>query len=250
VQPSENPSGEILEGLDLTVNAGEVHAIMGPSGSGTSTLANTIMGSSRYEVVSGSIHFMGDDVTDWPTDERAKAGMFLGFQRPQAIPGVSVIQFLHQALAARKGIDLSVAELRLVTVGWMRRLGVDSSFIDRQLNEGFSADEKQRHEMLQMAILEPEIAILDETESGIDIDIDIDIKAIAAQGIREARVDNPNMGVVLITNDLRLVDAVTSDDIHIHILIDGRIVASGGRDLAAQLEKNGDNALRTLSIGV
>ncbi|MGZ0191912.1 MAG: Fe-S cluster assembly ATPase SufC, partial [Acidimicrobiales bacterium] len=170
------------------------------------------------------------------------------FQRPQVIPGVSVIQFLHQALAARKGIDLSVAELRLVTVGWMRRLGVDSSFIDRQLNEGFSADEKQRHEMLQMAILEPEIAILDETESGIDIDIDI--KAIAAQGIREARVDNPNMGLILITNDLRLVDAVTSDDIHIHILIDGRIVASGGRDLAAQLEKNSDNALRTLSIGV
>ncbi len=169
------------------------------------------------------------------------------FQRPQAIPGVSVIQFLHQALAARKGIDLSVAELRLVTVGWMRRLGVDSSFIDRQLNEGFSADEKQRHEMLQMAILEPEMA---STGGGIDIDIDIDIKAIAAQGIREARVDNPNMGVVLITNDLRLVDAVTSDDIHIHILIDGRIVASGGRDLAAQLEKNSDNALRTLSIGV
>lgn len=248
MQPSENPTSEILKGLDLTVNAGEVHAIMGPSGSGKSTFASAVMGSRRYEVVSGAVHFMGDDVTDWPTDERAKAGIFLGFQRPQEIPAVSVIQFLHQALSARKGIDLSVAELRLATMGWMKRLGMDSSFIDRRLNEGFSADEKQRNEMLQMAILGPEIAILDATDSGINIDIDM--KGLAAPGIREVRVDNPNMGVVLITNDLRLVDEVTSDHIHIHILIDGRIVASGGRELAAQLERDGDNAFRNMSIGV
>ena len=246
MQPSENPTSEILAGLDLTVNAGEVHAIMGPSGSGKSTFASAVMGSRKYEVVSGAVHFMGDNVTDWPTDERAKAGMFLGFQRPQEIPGVSVIQFLHQALSGRKGIDLSVAELRLATMGWMQRLGMDSSFIDRRLNEGFSADEKQRNEILQMAILEPEIAILDATDSGINIDV----TGLATPGIREVRVDNPSMGVVLITNDLRLVDEVTSDHIHIHILIDGRIVASGGRELTAQLDSDGDNAFRNMSIGV
>ena len=246
MQPSENPTSEILAGLDLTVNAGEVHAIMGPSGSGKSTFASAVMGSRKYEVVSGAVHFMGDNVTDWPTDERAKAGMFLGFQRPQEIPGVSVILFLHQALSGRKGIDLSVAELRLATMGWMQRLGMDSSFIDRRLNEGFSADEKQRNEILQMAILEPEIAILDATDSGINIDV----TGLATPGIREVRVDNPNMGVVLITNDLRLVDEVTSDHIHIHILIDGRIVASGGRELTAQLDSDGDNAFRNMSIGV
>jgi len=246
VRSAENSTGEILKGLDLTVNAGAVHAIMGPSGSGKSTLASTLMGSGEYEVVSGSVHFMGDDVTDWPTDERAKAGMFLGFQHPQEIPGVSVIQFLHQALSARKGIDLSVPELRLATMGWMKRLGMDSSFIDRRLNEGFSAAEKKRNEMLQMAILEPAIAIVDETNSGLDIDIDA--LRITTQGIREVRVDNPDMGVVLITNDQRLIDHVTPD--HVHILVDGRIVASGGMELAEQLEKDGEDAFRTVSIGV
>jgi len=246
VRSAENSTGEILKGLDLTVNAGAVHAIMGPSGSGKSALASTLMGSGEYEVVSGSVHFMGDDVTDWPTDERAKAGMFLGFQHPQEIPGVSVIQFLHQALSARKGIDLSVPELRLATMGWMKRLGMDSSFIDRRLNEGFSAAEKKRNEMLQMAILEPAIAIVDETNSGLDIGIDA--LRITTQGIREVRVDNPDMGVVLITNDQRLIDHVTPD--HVHILVDGRIVASGGMELAEQLEKDGDDAFRTVSIGV
>ena len=239
VQPAENASGAILKGLNLTVNAGEVHAIMGPNGSGKSTLGSTLMGSSEYEVSSGTIEYQGDDITGWPADERAKAGMFLAFQYPQEIPGVSVIQFLRQALSARKGIDLSVLELRLATMDWMKRLGMDSSFVDRYLNEGFSGGEKKRNEIMQMAILEPEIAILDETDSGLDIDA----LRIVAQGIREVRTDKPDMGVVLITHYQRLLDEVTPD--YIHILVDGRIVASGGMELAAQLEKDGYEAFRT-----
>ncbi|MFZ9018517.1 MAG: ABC transporter ATP-binding protein, partial [Ilumatobacteraceae bacterium] len=134
-EPGVEVADDILRGLDLTVGAGEVHAIMGPNGSGKSTLGATLLGSPEYEVTGGSVHFNGDDVTDWPPDERAKAGMFLAFQYPQEIPGVSVIQFLRQALSARKGIDLSVLELRLATMEWMTRLGMDSSFVDRYLNE-------------------------------------------------------------------------------------------------------------------
>ncbi len=245
VQPAEAsasaPDIEILRGLDLTVNAGEVHAIMGPNGSGKSTLGSTLMGSSEYDVTNGTIEFKGDDITEWPADERAKAGMFLAFQYPQEIPGVSVIQFLRQALSARKGLDLSVLELRLATMDWMKRLGMDSSFVDRYLNEGFSGGEKKRNEIMQMAILEPEIAILDETDSGLDIDA----LRIVASGIREVRNDKPDMGVVLITHYQRLLDEVTPD--HLHILIDGRIVASGGMELAAQLERDGYEAFRTAS---
>ena len=229
---------DILKGLSLSVAAGEVHAIMGPNGSGKSTLASTLLASPEYEVTSGSIHFQGDDITSWPTDVRAKAGMFLAFQYPQEIPGVSVIQFLRQALSARKGIDLSVLELRLATMDWMKRLGMDSSFVDRYLNEGFSGGEKKRNEIMQMAILEPELAILDETDSGLDIDA----LRIVAKGIREIRVDRPTMGVVLITHYQRLLDEVQPD--HVHILVNGRIVASGGMELAAQLERNGYEAFR------
>jgi Fe-S cluster assembly ATP-binding protein len=229
---------EILRGLSLTVDAGEVHAIMGPNGSGKSTLASTLLASPEYEVTSGSILFQGDDITAWPTDVRAKSGMFLAFQYPQEIPGVSVIQFLRQALSARKGIDLSVLELRLATMDWMKRLGMDGSFVDRHLNEGFSGGEKKRNEIMQMAILEPELAILDETDSGLDIDA----LRIVAKGIREIRVDRPSMGVVLITHYQRLLDEVQPD--HVHILVDGRIVASGGMELAAQLERDGYEAFR------
>ena len=181
-------AADILRGLSLTVNAGEVHAIMGPNGSGKSTLASTLLGSPEYEVTGGSINFQGDDITDWPTDVRAKQGIFLAFQYPQEIPGVSVIQFLRQALSARKGIDLSVLELRLATMDWMKRLGMDGSFVDRYLNEGFSGGEKKRNEVMQMAILEPEIAILDETDSGLDIDA----LRIVAKGIPPT--GTPNLG--------------------------------------------------------
>jgi len=235
-------TGEILKGLDLEVLPGEVHAIMGPNGSGKSTLGATLMGSSEYEVTAGSITFRGDDVTEWPVDERAKAGMFLAFQYPQEIAGVSVIQFLRQSLSARKGIDLSVLELRLATMDWMKRLGMDSSFVDRYLNEGFSGGEKKRNEIMQMAILEPELAILDETDSGLDIDA----LRIVAKGIQEVRSERESMGVVLITHYQRLLDEVSPD--HIHILVDGRIVESGGMELAERLERDGYESFRAGAV--
>ncbi|NCZ66992.1 MAG: Fe-S cluster assembly ATPase SufC, partial [Acidimicrobiia bacterium] len=160
----------ILRGFSLTVREGEVHAIMGPNGSGKSTLASTLLASEAYEVTSGKVFYKGEDISSWSTTERAKNGMFLGFQYPQEISGVSVLQFLRQALSARKGIDLSILELRLSAMDWMKRLGMDSSFIDRHLNTGFSGGERKRNEIMQMAILEPELAILDETDSGLDID--------------------------------------------------------------------------------
>ena len=237
-EPGATPADDILRGLSLTVKAGEVHAIMGPNGSGKSTLGNTLLGSPEYEVTAGSITFQGDDVTEWPTEERAKAGMFLAFQYPQEIAGVSVIQFLRAALSARKGVDLSVLELRLATMEWMKRLGMDSSFVDRYLNEGFSGGEKKRNEIMQMAILEPELAILDETDSGLDIDA----LRIVAQGIREVRSERPGMGVVLITHYQRLLDEIEPD--HVHILVDGRIVQSGGMELVEQLERDGYEAFK------
>jgi Fe-S cluster assembly ATP-binding protein len=232
----------IVKGLDLSVRAGEIHAIMGPNGSGKSTLAATLMGSPEYDVTAGTVTFKGDDVTDWPADERAKAGMFLAFQYPQEIPGVSVIQFLRQALSARKGIDLSVLELRVSAMEWMQRLGMDSSFVDRYLNEGFSGGEKKRNEIMQLAILEPALAILDETDSGLDIDA----LRIVAKGIHEVRADRPEMGVVLITHYQRLLDELAPD--HIHVLIDGFIVASGGMEIVERLERDGYEYFRPVEV--
>ncbi|NCV47697.1 MAG: Fe-S cluster assembly ATPase SufC [Actinobacteria bacterium] len=174
----------------------------------------------------------------WSTTERAKNGMFLGFQYPQEISGVSVLQFLRQALSARKGIDLSILELRLSAMDWMKRLGMDSSFIDRHLNTGFSGGERKRNEIMQMAILEPELAILDETDSGLDIDA----LRIVAKGIQEVRRDRPALGIVLITHYQRLLDELRPD--FVHVLIDGRIVATGGMEIAATLEKSGYESFR------
>ena len=229
---------EILKGVDLTVLAGEVHALMGPNGSGKSTLANTLLGSPDYEVTAGRVLFKGQDITEWPTDVRGKAGIFLAFQYPEEIPGVPVIQFLRQALSARKGIDLSVLELRLAIMEWMGKLGMDPSFGDRYLNEGFSGGEKKRNEILQMAILEPEMAILDETDSGLDIDA----LRIVARGVNEVRAARPELGVLLITHYQRILDELTAD--RVHILMDGRIVDSGGPELARRLELEGYDAWR------
>jgi Fe-S cluster assembly ATP-binding protein len=228
----------ILKGLDLVVGAGEVHALMGPNGSGKSTLANTLLGSPEYEVTQGRILFRGDDITNWPTDIRGKSGIFLAFQYPQAIAGVSVINFLRQALSARKGIDLSVLELRLAIMEWMQRLDMDPAFADRYLNEGFSGGEEKRNEVLQMAILEPELAILDETDSGLDIDA----LKIVARGVQEVRRDRPDLGVLTITHYQRLLDYLEPD--HVHILVDGRIVDDGGPELARRLEAEGYDAWR------
>ena len=236
-KPTEGDA-EILRGLSITVNEGEVHAIMGPNGSGKSTLANVLLASPEYDVLSGQVFFKGDNINEWPTDARAKAGIFLGFQYPQEIAGVSVIQFLRQALSARKGIYLSILELRLSAMSWMKRLGMDSTFVDRYLNEGFSGGEKKRNEIMQMAILEPDLAILDETDSGLDIDA----LRIVAQGIREVRKERPAMGIVLITHYQRLLDELQPDVVH--ILIDGKIVKSGGMELAEELEKSGYEAYR------
>ena len=228
----------ILKGLDLTLAQGEIHALMGPNGSGKSTLANALLGSPSYQVTAGRILYRGEDITDWPTDVRAKAGVFLAFQYPEEIAGVPVVQFLRQALSARKGIELSVLELRLSIMEWMERLGMDRSFGDRYLNEGFSGGEKKRNEVLQMAILEPDVAILDETDSGLDIDA---LKTVA-EGVQKVRDARPALGVLLITHYQRLLDYLTPD--RVHVMVDGRVVDSGGPELAARLEREGYEAWR------
>jgi len=229
---------EILRGVDLTVDAGEVHALMGPNGSGKSTLANTLLGNPGYEVTSGRVLFKGEDITGWPTDVRGKAGIFLAFQYPEEIPGVPVTQFLRQALSARKGLDLSVLELRLSIMEWMKKLDMDPSFGDRYLNEGFSGGEKKRNEILQMAILEPELAILDETDSGLDIDA----LRVVAHGVQQIRQERSELGVLLITHYQRILNELTPDKVH--VLIDGRVVDSGGPELSRRLEEEGYEAWR------
>ncbi len=230
---------EILRGVDLAVGAGEVHALMGPNGSGKSTLAQTLLANPSYEVTAGSVRFKGEDVTAWPVDARGKAGMFLAFQYPEEIPGVPIRQFLRQALGARKGIeDLSVLETRLAIMDWCKRLQIDDSMMDRYLNEGFSGGEKKRNEILQMAVLEPDIAILDETDSGLDIDA----LKVVAHGVQEVRRARPDLGVLLITHYVRVLDLLQPDVVH--ILLDGRIVASGGIELAQRLEADGYEAFR------
>lgn len=240
VAVTEDPTIEILRGINLTVMPGEVHALMGPNGSGKSTLANALLANPEYIVTSGSIRYKGEDITDWATDVRAKSGIFLAFQYPQEVQGVPVRQFLQQALAARKGIDdLSALETRLAIMEWMSRLDMDPAFADRYLNEGFSGGEKKRNEILQMAVLEPDLAILDETDSGLDIDA----LRIVAKGVNEVRTERPELGVVLITHYQRLLDELHPDQIH--IFMDGKIVESGGPELGGRLEAEGYEAWRS-----
>jgi Fe-S cluster assembly ATP-binding protein len=229
---------EILRGVNLVVGAGEVHALMGPNGSGKSTLANALLGNPAYQVTAGRVLFKGEDVTSWPADVRGKAGMFMAFQYPEEIPGVPVAQFLRQALSARRGMDLSVLELRVSIMEWMKRLGMDPAFGDRYLNEGFSGGEKKRNEILQLAILEPDLAILDETDSGLDIDA----LGVVARGVEAVRQSRPELGVVVVTHYQRILSQLQPD--YVHLLIEGRIVTSGGPELAHRLEEEGYEAWR------
>jgi Fe-S cluster assembly ATP-binding protein len=230
---------EILRGVSLAVQAGEVHVLMGPNGSGKSTLANALLANPAYEITAGTIRFRGEDITKLPTDERAARGIFLGFQHPEAIPGVSVLNFLRQAMAVRKGIpDLSVLEVRLQLMEWTARLGMDDRFQERYLNEGFSGGERKRNEILQMAMMEPELAVLDETDSGLDIDA---LRAVA-HGINEVRSARPALGILLITHYQRILDHLTPDVVH--VLLDGRVVATGGIELATGIESGGFDAFR------
>ncbi|MEX2255785.1 MAG: Fe-S cluster assembly ATPase SufC [Acidimicrobiia bacterium] len=230
---------EILRGVSLAVEPGAVHALMGPNGSGKSTLAKTLLGDGAYKITAGSILLDGEDVTALATDERAARGMFLGFQHPEEIPGVSVLNFLRQSMAARKGIaDLSVLEVRMALLEWTAKLGMDERFTERYLNEGFSGGEKKRNEILQMAMLEPEIAILDETDSGLDIDA----LRVVAGGIELVREARPSLGILLITHYRKILEYLTPD--RIHILLDGRVVASGGTELVDELERSGFDAFR------
>jgi Fe-S cluster assembly ATP-binding protein len=224
---------EILRGVDLTVGEGEVHALMGPNGAGKSTLAATLMGHPTYRVTDGTIRYRGEDVTHWATDARAKAGIFLAFQYPESIEGVSVIQFLRQAISARRGDDVSVLEVRFAMNEWMERLGMDPSFGERHLNQGFSGGEKKRNEILQMALLEPDLAVLDETDSGLDIDA----LGVVGRGVRTVREAHPNLGVLVVTHYQRLLDALVPD--RVHLLVDGRVVDSGGPELARRIEHGG-----------
>jgi Fe-S cluster assembly ATP-binding protein len=233
---------EILRGVDLVVAEGELHCLMGPNGAGKSTLANLVMGSPGYALTAGQVLLRGEDVTGLAADERARRGVFLAFQYPEAIPGVSVVQFLRQAMAARSGVeDLSVLEVRLSLNEWMDRLGMDRAFAERHLNEGFSGGERKRNEVLQLALLEPDVALLDETDSGLDIDA----LRIVASGVQAVRARRPQMATLLVTHYATLLQTLVPDVVH--VLVDGRIVASGGPELAATIDAEGYDAFRVVA---
>ena len=246
VAPAAKPDHEILKGIDLTVRKGEVHAIMGPNGSGKTTLAYALMGHPSYIVKSGQVLWQGHNLLKLSADKRARLGLFLAFQYPMAIPGLSVASFLRSAINARRAglnpdpsIDPTDAFKGGIPMGEFRRkvrekmalLKMDEGFAARYVNDGFSGGEKKRLEMLQMAVLEPEMAILDETDSGLDIDA----LRIVAEGVNAML--SPNMGVLLITHYQRLLNYITPDVVH--VLAQGRIVTSGGKDLALRLEDEG-----------
>ncbi len=225
---------EILHGVDLVVEKGETHALMGPNGSGKSTLANTLMGNPTYEVTDGRILLDGEDLTEADPDERARAGLFLAFQYPATIPGVSVANFLRMAVNARREDPIKVKEFGELLKRNMELLRIDRDFTSRYLNEGFSGGEKKRVEILQMAMLKPRIAVLDETDSGLDIDA----LRIVAGGVKE--LVGPNMGAVVITHYQRILNYIQPD--FVHVFVNGRIVAEGGPELATTLEAEGYEA--------
>lgn len=225
----------ILKGIDLHIKAGEVHAIMGPNGSGKSTLANTLSGRSGYEVVSGSVTFLGKDLLSLAPEERAREGFFLGFQYPVEIPGVGNMYFLRAALNAirkhRGEPELDALDFLTLAKEKMKLLELDETLAKRSVNEGFSGGEKKRNEIFQMALLQPKFALLDETDSGLDIDA----LRVVANGVNSLR--HPERAFLLITHYQRLLDYIVPD--YVHVLFNGRIAKSGGKDLALELEEKG-----------
>jgi Fe-S cluster assembly ATP-binding protein len=227
---------EILHGVDLVISKGETHALMGPNGSGKSTLANTLMGNPTYEITEGRILLDGEDITEADPDDRAKAGLFLAFQYPVSIPGVSVANFLRTAINAKRDEPIKVKEFGALLKKNMEVLRVEREFTSRYLNDGFSGGEKKRAEILQMAMLEPDFAVLDETDSGLDIDA----LRIVADGVNALR--GPNMGALIITHYTRILQYVKPD--FVHIMLNGRIVQEGGPELADHLEEKGYDWVR------
>jgi Fe-S cluster assembly ATP-binding protein len=232
----------ILRGVNLAINKGEIHAVMGPNGSGKSTLANVLLGHPAYEVTEGDVLYKGESILEWEADERSRNGLFLAFQYPMAIPGVNMANFLRLAVNGRRkvadpeGKPMPVAEFRKQLREKMKLLRMDEAFASRYLNEGFSGGEKKRAEILQMAMLQPEIAVLDETDSGLDIDA----LRIVADGVNAQA--GPNLGVLVITHYQRLLNYIKPD--FVHVLVDGRIVQSGGPELALELESRGYHWVR------
>ena len=226
----------ILRGIDLTIRQGEIHALMGPNGSGKSTLSNVIMGRPGYVVTEGSVQLNGEDISKLTADERAKRGLFLAMQYPTEVPGVSVVNFLRTAYTAVKGEQVSALAFRKHMKEKMEVLGVEDAMVARYVNQGFSGGEKKKNEVLQLAVLEPAIAILDETDSGLDID---SLKTVAT-GI--AQLVGPDLGILLITHYQRILNYITPD--FVHVMIDGRIVKEGGKELAQELEAKGYEGVR------
>jgi Fe-S cluster assembly ATP-binding protein len=231
---------EILKGLDLEVSRGEIHALMGPNGSGKSTLANAIMGHPALEITEGEIVFEGADVTDADPEERARAGLFMAFQYPVAIPGVTVAKYLRMAMnahrEARDEKQISLKDFRRETEAAMELVNIPREFSSRYVNDGFSGGEKKRMEVLQLAMLRPKIAVLDETDSGLDIDA----LRVVAEGVNE--VAGPDMGVLIITHYQRILHLVEPD--FVHVIYDGRIVKEGGPELVGELEAKGYGWIR------
>ena len=229
---TEQGKKEILKGVNITVNQGEIHAIMGPNGSGKSTLAYTIAGHPKYRVDSGSITLDGEDVLAMTVDARARAGLFLAMQYPVEIPGVAVTNFLRTAKTAIDGVQPSIRTWTKEVTESMKNLRMDASFKDRNVNEGFSGGEKKRHEILQLELLKPQFAILDETDSGLDVDA----LKIVSEGVNRAK-ENTGLGLLLITHYTRILRYIKPD--HVHVFVDGRVAEAGGPDLADRLEEEG-----------
>jgi len=237
----DKPDLKIVRGADLKIDAGEIHALMGPNGSGKSTLANTIAGSPAYTVDGGQVLFKGQDVTAMPADERARLGMFLSFQYPTAIPGVTMVNFLREALKARRGEEVPAREFLAELRETLGTLKMDESFARRYVNDGFSGGEKKRAEILQLGMLKPDLAILDETDSGLDVDA---LRTVA-EGVNALRT--PDIGILIITHYERILNYITPD--FVHILVNGRIVKSGDYTLAKEIETNGyDPILQELGL--